>query len=155
MTCTFANYKAHVWMFQRAYVEIMQSGWAVNGHFSDAGPGFHPKKQGPGVLGCAGARLSGLALMPKSRLCVIGAERLICLEKTFFFLNLIRPKWPKNTECHTGPVLFTELEGNAKCAWNVHSLSTSVKPNLILCNGPRDSCCTAAGFYFQQRASAC
>lgn len=69
-------------MFQRAYVEIMQSGCAVNGHFSDAGPGFCPKKQFARVLGCAGARLSGLAL--KSRLCVIGAERLICLEKTLF-----------------------------------------------------------------------
>lgn len=59
-------------MFQRAYVETMRSGWAVNGHFSDAGPGFHPKKQ-VGFRVCGGstqwisfnAEVTSVWLVPK------------------------------------------------------------------------------------------
>lgn len=84
----------------------MQSGRAVNGHFSDAGPGFHPKKQGPGVSGCAGARLGGLALMLKSRLCAIGAERLICLEETCFFFKFNTTQMTKKYRVTYGPSAF-------------------------------------------------
>lgn len=45
--------------------------------------------------------------------------------------------------------LSTELEGNAKCALAMHSLS-----NLILCNGLRTGAAHDIRFCFLKRASA-
>lgn len=115
------------------------------GSASDAGPRIlSPKKQVSTLLGRGGI----LYIWQISFNTEVSFDwhccRKVCLKSTCYFI--VWPKLPskkekkQNINLNMGRLqteLPTELEANAKCALTMHSLSTGVKSNLILCNGLR------------------